>query len=105
MSQLLITLVSTAGGSEEQQDYNIYWGLNNISKFIRTLHQGRNPSFSPLPALSKTCEEQIEEEGSDEEIEAQLINRGQNYGQIKDHATEAKQTTLNIYVDRSNARQ
>ncbi|KAA6322450.1 MAG: hypothetical protein EZS28_054434 [Streblomastix strix] len=72
----------TAGGKGEEQDKEISDGLYYISRFIRELHLGRNndyqPSFQPLPLLARRSEEQIEEEGANEEIEAQLNNNGYN---------------------------
>ncbi|KAA6370745.1 MAG: hypothetical protein EZS28_033728 [Streblomastix strix] len=101
----LIISVSTAGGTEEQGDDEIYSGLNHIYWFITLLHQGRynypHPLFPAQPALSKSCIEQIEEEGGNEEVEAQLYNNGKN-DNIIDEAIEAKGEMMNIYFDRNN---
>ncbi|KAA6363936.1 MAG: hypothetical protein EZS28_040537, partial [Streblomastix strix] len=62
---------STAGGKGEEYDLDIYYGLHDISTFLRELHEGRNddwyPSFQPLPLLARSSEEQIVEEGSNED--------------------------------------
>ncbi|KAA6360911.1 MAG: hypothetical protein EZS28_043562 [Streblomastix strix] len=94
-----------AGGFGEEQDDEINDGLICISVFLRQLHEGRNnypqPSFQPLPLLARRTEEQIEEEGAIEEIEAQLNNNGFG-GDIKSNANDAKAETLNRFIDSSN---
>ncbi|KAA6363301.1 MAG: hypothetical protein EZS28_041172 [Streblomastix strix] len=82
--------------------------LWNIYNFIRVILKGRETDrydpqtpLSPQPILLKSCLEQIEDEGGNEEIEAQLVNKGYI---IKDHANDAKRYILNIYVDNSNPR-
>ncbi|KAA6367807.1 MAG: hypothetical protein EZS28_036666 [Streblomastix strix] len=92
----------TAGGKGEEQDDEIRNGLDYISRFLSELHLGRNdyqPSFQPLPLLVRRSEEQIEEEGADEEIDAQMNNNG-HYGYIKEYANEAKEATLNHFIRR-----
>ncbi|KAA6388983.1 MAG: hypothetical protein EZS28_015491 [Streblomastix strix] len=94
----------TAGGIGEEQDMEILNGLHNISWFLRELHQGRHyfgqPSFQALPLLARRTEEQIEEEGANEEIEAQMSNVGY-YVNIKDFAKGYKAATLNQFIHRS----
>ncbi|KAA6361674.1 MAG: hypothetical protein EZS28_042799, partial [Streblomastix strix] len=60
-----------------------------------------NPSFPPQPQLVKTCNEQVEEEGANEEIEALMINKGHTYNVI-DQANRAKVWILKIFFDQSN---
>ncbi|KAA6377736.1 MAG: hypothetical protein EZS28_026739 [Streblomastix strix] len=91
---------STAGGVGEEEDKEIWNGLGEIQHFLRQLHDGRNypyTSFQPLPLLVRRTEEQIEEEGASEEIEAQLNNKGMN-GNIKMNATRAKAAILNHFI-------
>ncbi|KAA6359532.1 MAG: hypothetical protein EZS28_044941 [Streblomastix strix] len=70
--------ICTAGGKGEEQDQEIYNGLKYIFSFLRELHAGRNndwkPFFQPLPLLARRTEEQMEEEGAREEIDAQMNN-------------------------------
>ncbi|KAA6314284.1 MAG: hypothetical protein EZS28_055608, partial [Streblomastix strix] len=71
--------LSTAGGIGEEKDGEIRNVLIRISDFIKDLHEGRNdyqPSFQPLPLLARMTEEQMEEEGANEEMEAQMNNKG-----------------------------
>ncbi|KAA6371132.1 MAG: hypothetical protein EZS28_033342 [Streblomastix strix] len=106
----LIISVSTAGGTEEQGDMEIRDGLQQISDFFRDIHNGRNnnnnyPSFPPQPVLAKTCLEQIEEEGGNEEVESQIINKQKDfYINIKDQANRAKVGFLNFYINRRNTK-
>ncbi|KAA6358462.1 MAG: hypothetical protein EZS28_046011 [Streblomastix strix] len=91
----------TAGGKGEEQDKEIRNGLYYINWFLRELHEGRNwyPSFQPLPLLARNTEEQMEEEGADEEIEAQMNNNGMN-GDIKCNANYVKEVVLNHFIHR-----
>ncbi|KAA6368744.1 MAG: hypothetical protein EZS28_035729 [Streblomastix strix] len=71
----------TAGGIGEEHNKEIYSGLYCIYWFFKELYEGRNNdqhSFQPLPLLARITEEQIEEEGANEEIEAQMNNNGMN---------------------------
>ncbi|KAA6361717.1 MAG: hypothetical protein EZS28_042757 [Streblomastix strix] len=97
--------ISTASGHGEGQDEAVHIELINISIFIRYLHRGRDykPSFPPLPQLIKSTDEQIEEEGGNEEVEAQLCNNGQR-DNIKEKAIQIKATILNHFIDISNTR-
>ncbi|KAA6371737.1 MAG: hypothetical protein EZS28_032736 [Streblomastix strix] len=92
---------STAGGIGEEHDKKILNVLNDIINFIRALHNGRNdewqPSFQPLPLFSRRTEEQIEEEGANEEMEAQMNNNGYNR-RIKYYAKYAKAVILNHFI-------
>ncbi|KAA6374275.1 MAG: hypothetical protein EZS28_030197, partial [Streblomastix strix] len=108
---VLINALSTAGGNEEHDDFNIWLGLNNFIGFIIDLCVGGNfPQFifSPKYSLAKFAYEQIEEFGGNEELEAQLINEG--YKQelfegdisIKDNALLTKGELLHFFVDQSN---
>ncbi|KAA6368250.1 MAG: hypothetical protein EZS28_036223 [Streblomastix strix] len=101
--RIMPILISTAGGVGEEQDEAIYNGLNHIQQFLRQLHKGRNewkPYFQPLPLLFRRTEEQIEEEGASEEIEAQMKN-SRYYGYIKICANLANDTTLNRFFHKS----
>ncbi|KAA6396092.1 MAG: hypothetical protein EZS28_008380 [Streblomastix strix] len=51
----------------------------------------------------KICEEQLEEEGGNEELEAQQINIGYS-GVIKAFANKYKRLALNYFVDFRNPR-
>ncbi|KAA6366945.1 MAG: hypothetical protein EZS28_037528 [Streblomastix strix] len=91
---------STAGGISEEQDKDIFNGLMCISRFLRELHEGRNDrqtSFQPLPLLARITVEQIEKEGANEELEAQMKNNG-CYGSVQGYANEAKAATLNCFI-------
>ncbi|KAA6377540.1 MAG: hypothetical protein EZS28_026933 [Streblomastix strix] len=57
--------------------------------------------FPPQPTLAKLSDEQLEEEGCLEEIEAQIINKGVD--NIKFCTNMAKQTISNIFIDKSNS--
>ncbi|KAA6388968.1 MAG: hypothetical protein EZS28_015509, partial [Streblomastix strix] len=74
--------------------------LQRISRFLRDIHQGRNylkPYFQTLPLLARRSIEQIEEEGANEELEAQMINKGYSWN-IKREANDAKAETLNHFI-------
>ncbi|KAA6376322.1 MAG: hypothetical protein EZS28_028151, partial [Streblomastix strix] len=89
--------LSTAGGIGEEEDYAICKLLIHINNFLTQIHEGRNdyqPSFQPLPLLARMTEEQIEEEGANEEVEAQMINYGHKYCNIKYYAKYAKAVIL-----------
>ncbi|KAA6382274.1 MAG: hypothetical protein EZS28_022198 [Streblomastix strix] len=92
---------STSGGKGEEQNQEIFNGLNFISRFLRALHEGRNyqPQFQPLPLLARRSDEQLEEEGANEEIDAQMKNNGLGSG-IKNWANEAKAMQLNRFIYR-----
>ncbi|KAA6399487.1 MAG: hypothetical protein EZS28_004985 [Streblomastix strix] len=86
--------------------FEIQCGLNDIYYFLRDFHYGRNfySSFPLLPILAKTCLEQIEEEGGNEEVETQINNTRYGYQNTKYEANRAKAEILNYYIDRSNTR-
>ncbi|KAA6400312.1 MAG: hypothetical protein EZS28_004158 [Streblomastix strix] len=93
---------STAGGIDEVQDAEIWNGLKQISRFLSELHFGRynhKPFFQPLPLLARMSVEQIEEEGANEEVEAQMNNVGYyDDSNIKDYANYVKAMVLNHFV-------
>ncbi|KAA6376009.1 MAG: hypothetical protein EZS28_028464 [Streblomastix strix] len=99
---VLVIAISTASGSGEEEDYEISIGLDRISRFLRCLNKGTY-SFPPQPLLARRSEEQIEEEGAIEEIDSQLINKG-NYGHIKTDANRAKIAILNYFIEQGNPR-
>ncbi|KAA6380606.1 MAG: hypothetical protein EZS28_023869 [Streblomastix strix] len=100
---VLVIAISTAGGTGEEKDDEIYWRLNHFSKFIRCLNQGRNynETFPPQPLLARRSDEQLEEEGGNEEIDSQLINKGNGWN-IKNSANSAKGAILNYFIKQSN---
>ncbi|KAA6355298.1 MAG: hypothetical protein EZS28_049175 [Streblomastix strix] len=98
--KVLIISFSSAGGIGKQ-DKEIFQGLSYISDFLRQLHEGRNypTSFQPLPLLAHRSEEQMEEEGGSDELEAQLINKGIYIGNsIKYWVNLAKTATLKHFM-------
>ncbi|KAA6367606.1 MAG: hypothetical protein EZS28_036867 [Streblomastix strix] len=93
----------TAGGVGEEQNAEIFNVLNHFYFFLRSLHEGisyRQPSFQPLPLLVRRTEEQIEEEGANEEIDAQMNNNGYYYCSINYWANNVKAATLNHFIHR-----
>ncbi|KAA6339121.1 MAG: hypothetical protein EZS28_052637, partial [Streblomastix strix] len=109
---VMIIAISTAGGSEEDETDETHQWLKNISRFLYYLRQGGEPdvfnrgtTFPPQPILRRICEQQMEEEGADEEIESQLINNQLNrneYEKIRDYARGTKLVIMNRYIDLSN---
>ncbi|KAA6401935.1 MAG: hypothetical protein EZS28_002541 [Streblomastix strix] len=108
--RVLVRVINTAGGNEQQKDEEICFRLICIYWFIKAIFEGRetNPDYKhpysslpPQPVLFKSCQEQIEDEGENEEIEAQLINKWED-GNIKDRVNLVKGSILNIFFDRSN---
>ncbi|KAA6371028.1 MAG: hypothetical protein EZS28_033446 [Streblomastix strix] len=98
--RVMSTAFCTAGGKGEEQDDEIWNGLDRIYLFLRELHEGRydwQPSFQPLPLLARRSDEQMEEEGANEEIDAQMINNGYD-SNIKGWAKWAKKATLNHFI-------
>ncbi|KAA6401225.1 MAG: hypothetical protein EZS28_003252 [Streblomastix strix] len=101
---------STAGGSGEEDDYEIYQGLRHISDFLENLSEGndddfRQPIFPNLPQLARISVEQVEEEGGNEELDVQMTNKGKGqYNNISYEANTAKGMVLNFYIDLSNTR-
>ncbi|KAA6401957.1 MAG: hypothetical protein EZS28_002522 [Streblomastix strix] len=96
--------ICTAGGVAEEQDAEIFIELDHFQFFLRQLHEGKTndqqPSFQPLPLLVRRTEEQIEEEGAIEELEAQMENRGFYLSSIRKWANRAKAKTLNHFIHR-----
>ncbi|KAA6374538.1 MAG: hypothetical protein EZS28_029935 [Streblomastix strix] len=105
---VLVIAISTASGSGEEQDLEISYGLDRISIFLRLLNQGRKynePIFPPQPLLARRSDEQIEEEGGNEEIDSQLINkRYKGDYNIKNDANEAKRRILNYFIEQGNTK-
>ncbi|KAA6363644.1 MAG: hypothetical protein EZS28_040829 [Streblomastix strix] len=101
-ARALVIAISTASGSGEEYDEDIWNELYSISNFLRHLHQ-EDYSFPPQPLLVRRSDEQIEEEGGNEEIESQLINKGYR-GIIKDEANEAKGEILNCFIEQGNTK-
>ncbi|KAA6369604.1 MAG: hypothetical protein EZS28_034869, partial [Streblomastix strix] len=102
---VLVITISTASGSGEEQDLEISNGLDFISDFLSNLNKGRSdyePSFPPQPLLARRSDEQIEEEGGNEEIESQLIKKGDQYYYIKSQANRAKGAILNYFIEQDN---
>ncbi|KAA6376247.1 MAG: hypothetical protein EZS28_028226 [Streblomastix strix] len=64
---------------------------------------GRPFTFPPQHLLVRRSDEQIEEEGGNEEIESQLINKGFS-GNIKIEAKVAKRRILNYFIEQGNQR-
>ncbi|KAA6354563.1 MAG: hypothetical protein EZS28_049910 [Streblomastix strix] len=91
---------STAGGVGGEQDAKIYNVLNHFYDLLNELHEGRyyyQQSFQPLPLLARRTEEQMEEEGANEEIEAYMNYKG-FYENIKKQANRVKAKTLNCFI-------
>ncbi|KAA6382711.1 MAG: hypothetical protein EZS28_021762 [Streblomastix strix] len=101
-ARVLVIAISTASGSGEEQDEEIFYELVHISKFLRHLYQ-EDYSFPPQPLLVRRSVEQIEEEGGNEEIDSQLINKGYR-GNIKDELNEVKGEMLNYFIEQGNTR-
>ncbi|KAA6354628.1 MAG: hypothetical protein EZS28_049845, partial [Streblomastix strix] len=100
--RVLSISICTAGGKGEEQDEEIYNGLKYISEFLRELHAGRydwKPSFQPFPLLVRNTEEQIEEEGANEEIQAQM-NNNENEWSIRNWANCTKAAILDNFIRR-----
>ncbi|KAA6363774.1 MAG: hypothetical protein EZS28_040699 [Streblomastix strix] len=89
----------TAGGQGEEQDEEISEGLYNIYWFLSELRKGRNKTSKLLTLLVRRTLEQIEEEGANEEIDAQMNNNGYD-GDIIDYANDTKTETLNRFIHR-----
>ncbi|KAA6398505.1 MAG: hypothetical protein EZS28_005971 [Streblomastix strix] len=97
------SVVITANGHGEEKDKEIYWGLDYISNFLRCLNKGKQYSFPPQLLLAHRSDEQIEEEGGNEEIDSQQINKKSNYN-IKNNAIIAKGAILNNFIEQGNTR-
>ncbi|KAA6365790.1 MAG: hypothetical protein EZS28_038683 [Streblomastix strix] len=99
---VLVIAISTASGSGEEQDNDIQYGLFRITEFIRCLNNEKQNSFPPQPLLAHRSDEQIEEEGGNEEIDSQLINKGHYYYNIDFQANETKGAILNYFIEQGN---
>ncbi|KAA6397959.1 MAG: hypothetical protein EZS28_006518 [Streblomastix strix] len=102
---VLFNSFSTAGGSGEEQDYEVSIGLDNISYFLEFLNKGRNnfATFPPQPLLVRRSVEQIEEEGGNEEVES-LQKYRVDFGHIKINANYAKGAILNQFIEQGSTR-
>ncbi|KAA6358564.1 MAG: hypothetical protein EZS28_045909 [Streblomastix strix] len=102
---VLVIAISTVGGSGEEEDWQIFNVLDYISRFLSNLNKGRNryykSTFPPQLLLTHRSDEQIEEEGGNEEIDSQLINKGRN---IKNKANRAQGEILNYFIEQGNTR-
>ncbi|KAA6355641.1 MAG: hypothetical protein EZS28_048831, partial [Streblomastix strix] len=101
-ARVFIIAISSASGSGEEQDREIKDGLDNISQFIRCLNKGKQDSFPLQPLLAHRSDEQLEEEGGNEEIDSQLINKRHQYCNIKDQANIANGRILNYFIEQGN---
>ncbi|KAA6383129.1 MAG: hypothetical protein EZS28_021341 [Streblomastix strix] len=101
-TRVLVIAISTASGSGEEKAEEISLILFRISQFFNNLNKGRN-LFPPQPLLAHRSYEQLEEEGGNEEIDSQLINKGHQYCNIKDSANEAKQMIMNYFINRGTS--
>ncbi|KAA6386881.1 MAG: hypothetical protein EZS28_017592 [Streblomastix strix] len=99
----LVIAISTASGSGEEYDREIIDGLYNIFDFLIGLHRGSNyrATFPPQPLHVRRSVEQIEEEGGNEEVDAQMNNKVQN---IKYDAKRAKGRILNYFIEQGNTK-
>ncbi|KAA6381647.1 MAG: hypothetical protein EZS28_022826 [Streblomastix strix] len=105
---VLVLSLSTAGGDGEQDNRGIWNRLIYISRFMNSLHQrrqtsyfNRGPSFPQQIRLARRSDEQIEEEGGNEEIEAQLFKKGFSVS-VNYWANQAQGNILNYFIHRSN---
>ncbi|KAA6368211.1 MAG: hypothetical protein EZS28_036262, partial [Streblomastix strix] len=100
---VLVIAISTASGHGEEEDEEIYNGLNCIFWFLSNLNKGNKGtySFPPQPLLAQRSDEQIEEEGGNEEIDSLQKYKG-FYGNIKNEANRAKQMIMNYFIKRGN---
>ncbi|KAA6374861.1 MAG: hypothetical protein EZS28_029611 [Streblomastix strix] len=94
---------NTASGHGEECDNEIYWGLDQTSNFLSCLNKEKYYLFPPQPLLAHRSDELIEEEGGNEEIDSQLINKKSNYN-IKNNANIAKGAILNYFIEYGNPR-
>ncbi|KAA6365761.1 MAG: hypothetical protein EZS28_038711 [Streblomastix strix] len=99
---VLVIAISTASGSGEKKDQEIWYGLFRISQFIRCLNKAKQNSFPHQLLLAHRSDEQIEEEGGNEEIDSQLINKEHQYCNIKDGAIKTKGRILNYFIEQGN---
>ncbi|KAA6389854.1 MAG: hypothetical protein EZS28_014615, partial [Streblomastix strix] len=69
---------------------------------LECLNKGKQNSFPPQPLLAHRSDEQLEEEGGNEEIDSQLINKEHQDCNIKDYANEDKGRILNYFIEQGN---
>ncbi|KAA6396535.1 MAG: hypothetical protein EZS28_007941 [Streblomastix strix] len=100
-----IVQIDTVSGAGAEQDDEIFYRLRHISRFLRDIHQGKYiswlPQFPPQHLLAHRSDEQIEEEGGNEEIDSQLINK-ENRGNINDEVKKAQGRILNRFIEQGN---
>ncbi|KAA6393031.1 MAG: hypothetical protein EZS28_011445 [Streblomastix strix] len=99
---VLVIAISTASGSGEEDDNEIYYILRYISYFLSILNKGRK-SFPPQPLLAHRSDEQLEEEGGNEEIDSQQKNKRIS-GNIKNSANRANGAIHNNFIEQGNTR-
>ncbi|KAA6391832.1 MAG: hypothetical protein EZS28_012641 [Streblomastix strix] len=105
---VLCLIIAAAGGSGEQDQDLIRDSLYQLGDFNRTLHFARNMFYElidPLPEYIKKTEEEIESEGSFEEIESQVFNIIiTQYGDTAQRqGKRVKWIIFDVYCDRSNS--
>ncbi|KAA6396688.1 MAG: hypothetical protein EZS28_007782 [Streblomastix strix] len=103
----LIQYISTAGGCGFKNDSRLYDVLQHIQNFFYMLQQGRNQYtyngkflIPSQPALIKSSNEQLEEQGGSEEIDSLLTMS--ELDDIMKIANRTKQTLQNIFMDKTN---
>ncbi|KAA6388965.1 MAG: hypothetical protein EZS28_015506 [Streblomastix strix] len=104
---VLAKATATAGGIVVEADTDIAVTISNIFNFIHILLNGRYPNpclptVPPLPALLKESVEQIEVEGAQEEVEAQMTNNENRTMDINYHARNFKAILLNAFINPTN---
>ncbi|KAA6375904.1 MAG: hypothetical protein EZS28_028570 [Streblomastix strix] len=102
IGKVLTIAFCTAGGAGEEEDWEIFNVLNHFYYFLRELYEGRHYqqlSLKPLQLLARRTEEQIEEEGANDELEAQIKNN-ENNSYISVWANKAKAVILNCFIRR-----
>ncbi|KAA6357470.1 MAG: hypothetical protein EZS28_047003, partial [Streblomastix strix] len=59
--RVMFITICAAGGQGEEQDVEIWNGLEYITDFLRELHESKTqqPSFQPLPLLIRKTDEQM----------------------------------------------
>ncbi|KAA6382828.1 MAG: hypothetical protein EZS28_021644 [Streblomastix strix] len=102
-SGVLDIAIITASGHGEEEDKEINYGLDYISNFLECINHRKyyQPQFPPQPLLVRRSDEQIEEEGGNEEIDSQQLNKGFS-GKIKNSANRAKGMILNYFIEQGN---
>ncbi|KAA6396393.1 MAG: hypothetical protein EZS28_008081 [Streblomastix strix] len=111
---MMAVAVGICGGYIANNNGDIKLALSSIGCFFSRIHEGRqiyredideDISFPPQPELTKPSEEQFEEEGGNEEIEALLIDKGRNEfddESINVRSIKAKYSILNHFSKKQN---